>query len=332
MRRISTLLSVILLSALVLMACAPKAEPSAPPAPATQPPAAEPPAAEPAATEPPTAEAAAPEANPPEATASIQHTMIPGELPEYTGLHMGDHNTITGNGKRMSVIGDQFSKGKFERPYNTQDVYFPFLDITEVTFYDSDPTWLYAVIGVVGRDANDAFPGKYALEVDVDLTGKGTWLILVDSPSSSEWTTEQVQVWKDGNGDVGGVGEMVSEDGAKDGDGYETLVFDSGQGDDPDVAWVRLSPDDPNSFEIAVKTSLFGDDTKYLISAWAGTDDLDPALFDLNDHFTHEQAGAMNPEYTEFYPIKGLSELDNTCRLAIGFEATGKEKGSCPVQ
>jgi hypothetical protein len=324
MRNTSIFLSIVLLFALALAACAPKAEP----APAAPPPTQQPEETEEPVVEQPTAEAAQPELAPTEAAPQVQHAEMPGELPEYTGLHMSDHNIVSGQGKLRSVIGDRFTHGLLERPYNTDDVHFPYLDISEVTFYDADPTWFYVVVSMVGLDENNAFPAKYALEADVDLSGKGAWLILVNNPSDPEWTTNGVQIWKDTDGDVGGVEEMSTEKGAEGGDGYETLVFDNGQGDDPDAAWVRLSQQDPNSFEIAFKKSLFG--TKFLMSAWAGTAQLDPALFDINDHFTHEQAGAMDPTLEEYWPIKGVSELDNTCRFPIGFSATGKEKGVCP--
>jgi hypothetical protein len=330
MRRISIFLSIVLLFGLALAACAPGAEPAAEIPPPTQQPAPQPEPTEEPVAEQPTAEVAQPEPAPTEAAPQVQHAEMPGELPEYTGLHMYDHNIITGLGKLRSVNGDRFTHGQLERPYNTDDVHIPYLDISEVTFYDADPTWFYVVVSMVGQDENNAFPAKYGLEADVDLSGKGTWLILVDNPSDPEWTTAGVQVWKDSNGDVGGVEEMSAENGAEGGDGYETLVFDNGQGDDPDAAWVRLSQEDPNSFEIAFKKSLFG--TKFLVSTWAGTTQLDPALFDINDHFTHEQAGAMDPELKAFWPIKAVSELDNTCRFAIGFTSTGKEKGACPPQ
>jgi hypothetical protein len=329
MRKASILFSIVLLFVLALAACAPGAEPAEPP-PANQPSAPQPEPTEKPVAEQPTAEVAQPESAPTETTAMVEHAEMPAELPEYTGLHMNDHNIITGLGKLRSVIGDRFTHGQLERPYNTADVHFPYLDISEVTFYDTDPTWFYVVVAMVGPDENNSFPATYGLEADVDLSGKGTWLILVDNPSDPEWTTAGVQVWKDSNGDVGGENEMSAEKGAEGGDGYDTLVFDNGQGDDPDAAWVRLSQEDPNSFIIAFKKSLFG--TKFLVSTWAGTAQLDPALFDINDHFTHEQAGAMNPELKEYWPIKGVSELDNTCRFAIGFSSTGKEKGACPPQ
>jgi hypothetical protein len=63
---------------------------------------------------------------------------------------------------------------------------------------------------------------------------------------------------------------------------------------------------------------------------WAGTN-LDPALFDFNDHMTHAQAGAAEASLENFYPIKGLAELDNTCSMAIGFEPRGNEPGLCTI-
>lgn len=62
---------------------------------------------------------------------------------------------------------------------------------------------------------------------------------------------------------------------------------------------------------------------------WAGTSSLNPALFDFNDNMAHEQAGAADPGLENFYPIKGLSELDNTCSMAIGFKPKGDEPGLC---
>lgn len=66
-----------------------------------------------------------------------------------------------------------------------------------------------------------------------------------------------------------------------------------------------------------------------MIGAWAGNQALEPALFDFNDHMTHEQAGTSLIELENFYPIKGLAELDNACRVAIGFVPSGNEPGLC---
>lgn len=65
--------------------------------------------------------------------------------------------------------------------------------------------------------------------------------------------------------------------------------------------------------------------------AWSGEDDLNPALFDLNDHFTHEAAGEALKDLQYYYPIKQLSELDNTCRMNVGFTPTEPILGLCAV-
>ena len=113
------------------------------------------------------------------------------------------------------------------------------------------------------------------------------------------------------------------------GDGFETSVFDQGKGNDADSAWARVAPDNPNTVQIALKRSLVGNDDTYLMNMWAGTLIMNPTLFDINDHFTYEQAGAADPGYENYYPIKAVAELDNSCRMAIGFVPTGKEPGLC---
>jgi hypothetical protein len=258
---------------------------------------------------------------------------MPGTPPSSGGEKFGDHSTVSSLNKARALLGDRFTLGKFERPYNanTMDVYFPHLDIDHVVVYPDDAIWAYAVISMVGRDANNAFTGQYAIELDLDQYGAGDFLLLVDNPASAEWTTQGVHVYADANVDIGGVTPVGEDSAGAASDGYEKVLFDQGAGDDPDLAWVRLDPSDPNSFQIAYKQSLLAGEKTYTAGVWAGTH-LDPALFDYSDHFTHEQAGAANPEIVNFYPIKGLSELDNTCRQAIGYDATGLEPGICTPQ
>ncbi len=266
------------------------------------------------------------------AAVPIQHQVIPAELPAERSGHAGDQDSSSMADKKRAPGGDRFSFAQFERPFNadTMDVYFPYLDIQDVLVYQDD-TWAYAVITVKGRDANDSLPGKYALELDVDLDGRGDWFIMASHPASSDWTTDGVQAWTDANNDVGGNTTGTADKALSGGDGYETLAFDQGKvlGQDADAAWARLAPNDPNSIQVAAKRSLWGGGAAYLAGLWTGNEDLNPALFDLNDHFTHEQAGAALVELEYFYPIKQLSELDNTCRMAVGFVPTGNEFGLC---
>jgi hypothetical protein len=108
-------------------------------------------------------------------------------------------------------------------------------------------------------------------------------------------------------------------------------LFDQGKGNDPDGAWIRVSPNNPNIVEIAIKRSLIGNPNLYLVDMWTGHGNLDPSMFDFSDHYTHEQAGAADPGLPIFYPIKAVFELDNSCRMAVGFQPTGNEPGLCEV-
>jgi hypothetical protein len=82
---------------------------------------------------------------------------------------------------------------------------------------------------------------------------------------------------------------------------------------------------------MAVKSSLINNSSVFMAGVWSGTDDFDPAMFDLNDRYTHDQAGASLVEFEFFYPIKAIAEVDNACRVAVGFYPAGNEPGICPV-
>ena len=259
----------------------------------------------------------------------VLHITWPGELPAERINHAGDHDSSKTAASRQAPGGDRFTLGKYERPFNanTMDVYFPYLDIID-TFVYQDEQWAYGVITLQGTDSNGNLGGKYGIEFDLDIDGKGDWLALVSQPASSEWTTDGVQVYHDANHTVGCEYAMKSDYGSE-GDGFEELVFDAGEGNDPDLAWARVITDTSPSVQIAIKLTAFENSEKYMLNMWAGNSDLDPALFDFNDILTHEQAGAADPGYELFYPIKELAELDNSCRITVGFEPAGNEPGLC---
>jgi hypothetical protein len=319
MKRKFVLLSVALMLCIVLSACAPKAS-----TPAPQPAEVATTASQPTeAAAQPTEAAAAPTNAPAPAQA-----IMPGGLPDGKGIFLGDQSTVSSSSKARAFAGDRFTLGKYERPYNanTMDTYYPYLDIVSANFY-AEADWVYVRVTLVGPDPNNGFPATYAVEIDKNRDGRGDLLIIVDHPSGMDWSSSGVRVLTDKNGDMGGVNPLFSD--SQQGDGYEAVLFDQGQGQVPDAAWARLDPSDPNSLDMAFKTSLLGSDTKFLAGLWAGIDNLDPAKFDLNDHFTHEQAGEANPDIANFYPIKELAALDNTCRQAIGFVPNGNEPALC---
>jgi len=203
------------------------------------------------------------------------------------------------------------------------------LDIVQIKGYQDD-TWSYLEITLAGTDKAGKLPAQYAAELDLNKDGRGDWLIRASDPSSTSWTTQGVQVWKDTDGDVGGAKAMVADTNLNDGNGYETLVFDQGKGDTPDGAWARISPDDPKTVQIAFKLSMLGNPDSFAMGAWAGNK-IDPSRFDFNDHMTHAQAGDPNQANPQVYPIKDLAEIDNTCRLAMGFVPTSTVPGLCEV-
>ena len=258
-----------------------------------------------------------------------QKAGAPASLPETRSDQAGDPDSSIDAHKKMVPGGDTFVNDLYERPFNTNtmDTYFPNYDIVDTQGFKDD-TWGYATITLSGLDVNNHLSGKYGVEIDLDRNGRGDFLILASKPSSTDWTRRGVQAWKDANGDVGGTVPIIADTDTT-GDGYETLVFNQGKSDFPGGAWVRISPDDPKTVDLAFMLDMLGNPTSFMMGAWAGSDaSLNPAQFDFNDHMTHIQAGDPDPSM-QVYPLKGLSEIDNTCRLAIGFVPTGNEPGVC---
>ncbi|OGO23374.1 MAG: hypothetical protein A2Y54_10060 [Chloroflexi bacterium RBG_16_51_16] len=269
---------------------------------------------------------------PPATDEILVHKDIPGDSPADVSYRSGDQDSSPMADKKRAPGGDRFTFGRFERPFNADamDVYFPDLDIQD-TWLVEDEMWLYAGL-ILKSTSDDGFlRGKYGFEIDSNVDGGGDWLVLVDQPDSLEWSTSGVRVLFDANDDVGGLPPVDADSPQTTGDGYETVLFDSDQGDDPDLAWSMVILQEPVTVQFALKRSILEGDDQYMIGMWAGTDDFDPSLFDLNDHYSHEQAGAASPDFEYFYPIKALSELDNACRIPIGFQPVGSEPGLCPV-
>jgi hypothetical protein len=317
-RSIKTLFFLLILTAVILACGAPAAtEPEAVEEPT--------PVVQQKAPDEPTGEA-------PPAAPSIQHEVIPVDLPSQRSGQAADFDSSKVIEGKSLVGGDRFTYNRIERPFNaeTMDVYFSQIDIVNTQVFQDD-TWLYGRLTLKELLAASSQAEKYAIELDVRLNGKGDWLIIANKPESTEWTVRGVAVYQDANLDVGGEFPMLTDKNTVNSDGFETLVFDQGHGDDPDTAWVRISPNDPNTIEFAIKKSVLGNPDKFLINMWAGTALLDPALFDLNDRFSHTDAGAADAGLEYYYPIKAVSEIDNSCRMAVGFQPTGVEPGLCDI-
>jgi hypothetical protein len=277
---------------------------------------------------------AAGSATPPPLIATIMastHAATPANMGALGPLNYDVDASGTGPENR-APYGDSYNINLFEREF-TQTVmnYLPQLDI--VTFQlTQDTTWYYVTMNLVGGDVNDPMNINYGIELDTDHDGFGDYLIWAYPPYTTSWLAETVQVYQDTNHDTGGASAEKSDANATavapyPGNGYDKLIFDRGQGNDPDLAWVRLNPQDAASIQFAFKRSLAGN--AFMWGVWADAGLRDPSKFNYNDRFTEEQAGS--PEKREkYYPIKAIYQVDNTCWMPLGFKPNGYEPHLCP--
>ncbi|MGE5249614.1 MAG: hypothetical protein ACM3QS_05315 [Bacteroidota bacterium] len=213
--------------------------------------------------------------------------------------------------------GDQLYLNLLERPFNGMEMntYYPDIDITGASEAQARQ-WLYFTINLAGT-SGDSLMGNYGIELDIDGDGRGDYLITSLTPGK-DWSVNGVRIWEDKNNDVGNSSPIVA-DPPQTGDGYETLIFDQGTGDQPDLAWARMAPGDPTSVQLALQRSLINNDPTFAWLAWASRDAFKPAWFDYNDHFTQDEAGSpLKTEQPRLYPIKALAAVDNTCRMLVG--------------
>lgn len=278
-------------------------------------------------------ETAAPTDNPTDtpipATATVFHVLIPGEPPSVKRF-VSDTDSSSRAGERSVTGGDNYSRNRFERPFTSQMMeYRPEVDITrvELTF---DDVWFYFSIELAGAGfGNDSTQAVYAIELDYNRDGRGDWLLLVENPSTFAWSTDGVKVLLDIDGDVGGLSALQADSVVASGNGFDTPLFENGRGDDPDAAWARLDPAAESTVQLAAKREFLRS-TAFLWGAWADAGISDPAMFDYVDRFSEVAAGSPLQGSNE-YPLKEISDVDNTCRMFYGFTPTGSEPGLCLV-
>lgn len=259
-------------------------------------------------------------------TAPVVHVMFPSDPPP-AARYMTDRSSAVLASERRS-IADDFNTGLFERPFTSQVMdYKGYLDLTRGEIASAG-LWYYVTLFLEGQPTA-AEPASYGVEIDLDLDGRGDWLIVGGAPLNTTWTTDGVRAYQDTDNDVGSQTPVRSDPPAGAGNGYESLVFDQGVGPDPDAAWIRLSPASPNQIQLAFKPGLIGGDNEFLWWGWAFADP-QPAWQDYQDHFTLQQAGSPLTESSQ-YPIKDLALIDSTCRWGYDFNPIGTEPGVCPV-
>jgi hypothetical protein len=265
-------------------------------------------------------------------TATVEHFITPGTgAPSESNIA----DTISGDTAHQGVSnqppgGDYYLNNLYERPFNalTQDVFFPDLDIRSAEL-GLKQAWMYVTIHLYGlRPEANALEGRYGIEIDLNVDGRGEWLILADAPFTSEWSVNGVRAWNDTNANVGQTYPCYA-DPPQTSDSYDALYFDQGQGVDPDAAWVRLLPGEPPTLQIAFKHAMINNDVKFMWGVWSDQGLDQPQWFDYHDHFTYDEAGSPLVANSQYYPMKAIAELDNTCRWAYGFMPVGTEPCLC---
>jgi hypothetical protein len=259
----------------------------------------------------------------------IVHLMYPEEPSETSNTYVTDFNSID-FAQEGITYSDQFFVNRYERPFTQEmEEYKGYLDLI-LTNIKVNPPWLYADI-FLADELPEESSAIYSLEFDTDEDGRGDYLVSAAMPLDDMWTVRGVVVLEDGNEDVGGSNPLLADppEESTDYDGYEIELFREGQGEDPDLAWVRRNPMDDTSLQIAVKLPLLGGGG-FFWSVWADEGLTDPALADYNDRFNFEQAGSPYPDH-QYYPIQQINLVDSTCRSWYGFEPEGDEVGICQI-
>ncbi|MDO8969616.1 MAG: hypothetical protein Q7U74_02945, partial [Saprospiraceae bacterium] len=107
-----------------------------------------------------------------------------------------------------------------------------------------------------------------------------------------------------------------SPDG-KVGDGYETLVFDSGRGEDPDLAWVRVNPTDGASIEFAFKTTLLPSNLVFAWWAWTSLENFEPARMEFVDSYSESEVWKVDNTCSWIFNGKPTNILTNICEFVV---------------
>lgn len=240
-----------------------------------------------------------------------------------------DENTAP---KKEAYGGDDFSIGRYERPFDQKMNYMPLTDLVTVQMSREDPLWIY-VLFKVDRPFVSVPSAKpyFMLELDTNLDNRGDYLIVTGLPKSTDWSTDTVKVLTAPDFNIGGTIAIKPDAEVSEGRGYYEEIFNDGKGQDSDLAWSKLSKVDPAIVLIAFKNTLTGGEKGgFIWLPWADEGQFDLSLFDFNDHFTLEQAGFPIKTDLKNYPLKALWGIDNTCRMPSGFKPDKTLIGLCP--
>jgi hypothetical protein len=261
---------------------------------------------------------------PPTPTLTISHSLIPATSIK-AGKLINDVTCVDTAAQKRAPYGDSYNINLFERPFTQDMTYIPDMDIVSYNL-GKDEKFYYVSIQLVGSNPNDEAGINYAVELDLDADGYGDYIIVAHPPYKVEWSTDNVQVWQDTDHDTGGL-SAENSDAPLPGNGYDTLIFDGGQGADHDLAWVRINAGKLATVQFAFKIALAENRFMYGVLADAGLKDI--TSLDYVDRYTEGEAGSPVSDRSA-YPLKLLYAVDNVCRDAYGFTGTYEEPQRCP--
>lgn len=260
--------------------------------------------------------------------ATVGHTATPPGAGGITRYIIDAETRDYAPQQKVESGSDVHLFNRYERPYTSETMeYLSDVDLNRVDM-SITPPWVYLTFRIGGARAEGIGRTMYGVEFDTNRDGRGEYLIWGASPRDGNWTVEGVEVRRDANADVGGPNPQWANAPWTGGNGYDRVLFSSGLGADPDLAWIRQL-DEGRKIQLAFKSIAIGNPEFFLWNAVADYGLRRPDWFDYNDHFTQSEAGSPLPIQAELYPLRALWGIDNTCRDACGYEPTGMELGLC---
>jgi hypothetical protein len=222
----------------------------------------------------------------------ITHVTKPGEpsyIPEQTTIDCTIGRTYVSNEPVVIPAScDNPILSFIERPVTADSKdYLPYLDIGQAQM-GGNVDWIFARINVYDTpkpaSSDDLY---YFFKLDLNLDGRNSDVMLISVKNlpldAGFWTVNGVQAWSDVEGTI-------------------SPIFDQGVGSDPDLIWVRRSP---QAVEFAFKTTLLDSPARFAWTAWDYQGTL--PLTDI----------AFSSSASELY------QIDNTCAWGFNVSAYG---------
>lgn len=227
--------------------------------------------------------------------------------------------------KKKAPGGDEYTIGRFERPFDKDMGYLPALDIVRAELFRPSYGWVYFRILLEAAPAPS--PAVYGVELDLNIDGRGDYLLQITAPTSKKWSESGTKMWWDSDGDVGGQVINRSDPIGNKGSGFESIKINSDADKNKGDLWSRLID---SGLEIAIKdTWIGGKEGKFTWKPYSDGNPFSPSQYDLNDYYLLEQAGSPILGERD-YPLKAVYAIDNTCRGLSGLMPSGSEQGVCP--